>query len=135
MRRSASRLQRPLLAALCTASLLSACGPSDPGADEAAAGSDPAHGEKLYATRACASCHGGKGAGLSTAPGFAGLDDHWTREQLAEYLGNPRAWIDKDARLRELKRRYSMEMPAFGAPLPDRLALADHVLRLAAELP
>ncbi len=124
----AKTASRALAAALLSLGLLgSACGSRGPGAD-------PERAAKLYTQFACAQCHGGQGAGLSTAPGFAGLEQLWSREQLAEYLASPRAWIEKDERLAQLKQRYSLEMPAVGLPVEDRLLLADHVLELAAAL-
>ena len=115
---------RPLAGILALA-LLSCGGGSD--------GGERPRGERLYATL-CVSCHGTTGAGGALAPPLEDLDAHWTRAQLAEYLSNPRAWVERDERLQALKARYSLEMPAVSSPEQDRLLLADHVLALSAAL-
>ena len=105
---------------------LVACGGGFPGGGEAP-------GQRLYTTL-CSSCHGPTGAGGALAPPLEDLAAHWTREQLAEYVSNPRAWVERDERLQALKNRYSTEMPAVSASEQDRLLLADRVLELSAGL-
>jgi mono/diheme cytochrome c family protein len=116
------------LAGVLALALLSCGGSSDSGS-----GGGEARGKRLYTTL-CISCHGPTGGGGALAPPLADLSSHWEREQLAEYLSDPRAWVEQDERLQGLKQRYSMEMPAVSAPEADRLLLADHVLRLSAGL-
>jgi cytochrome c553 len=113
------------LAGVLALTLLSCGG----GAEEGGEG----RGKRLYTTL-CISCHGPTGGGGALAPPLEDLSSHWKREQLAEYLSNPREWVEKDERLQGLKQAYSMEMPATSAPEEDRLLLADHVLMLSAEL-
>jgi mono/diheme cytochrome c family protein len=114
------------LAGVLALTLVSCGGGADSGGGEA-------RGKRLYTTL-CISCHGPTGGGGALAPPLADLSSHWQREQLAEYLANPRAWVEKDERLQGLKQRYSTEMPAASASAEDRLLLADHVLRLSAGL-
>jgi cytochrome c2 len=66
------------------------------------------------------------------APPLTELEQHWDRAGLAAYLENPRAHIEKDARLAALKQRYGTEMPALTLPEADRLAVADYLLALPA---
>lgn len=80
----------------------------------------------------CLQCHGASGAGGSMAPPLTELEQHWDRAGLAAYLENPRAHIEKDARLAALKQRYGTEMPALTLPVADRLAVADYLLALPA---
>jgi cytochrome c2 len=85
-------------------------------------------GAKLYATMACAQCHGSSGEGSSTAPPLTDLARHWDRARLATYLADPRSFLAKDERLAALKRHYPIEMPALSLPEAERLAIAEHVL-------
>ena len=113
--------------ALALAAALAACSP-------AASPNEPGsqRGSELYATMGCLACHGASGAGGSMAPPLTELEQHWDRAGLAAYLENPRAHIEKDARLAALKQRYGTEMPALTLPEADRLAVADYLLALPA---
>jgi cytochrome c553 len=122
------------LVTLAAACLLAACSPEEPGPGSASSPGGEARvdteGARLYARLACNSCHGPSGAGTSTSPPLLDADRHWTREDLAAYLDDPRTWIQRDERLRALDLRYPIAMPAASVPLEQRLQLADHVLGL-----
>lgn len=120
------------LVTLAAACLLAACSPEEPAAGREPQQEPPTEGARHYARLACNSCHGPSGAGMSTAPPLLDADQHWTREDLADYLNDPRSWIERDERLRALDLRYPIAMPAAPVPLEERLQLADHVLGLRA---
>ena len=102
---------------LAASILLAACG-----ADE------NVRGRALYRQQGCHACHGDEGQGLQTAPPLRDLDRHWDRERLARYLLNPRAFLERNERLKEMHARYGLEMPGLPLGEEDRAALADLLL-------
>lgn len=91
----------------------------------------PRTGAELWVLQGCITCHGKDAQGTPIAPSLHGVQTHWTRESLLEYLRNPPLYIQKDARLKEQKKGYSQNMPVYGMLPPAHLeALADHVLAL-----
>ena len=110
---------RVLLLSLSTAWLLSCGGPDE-----------HARGRALYALQGCQTCHGQNGEGLTLAPALRNLDQLWEREALIEYFANPSAFVEGDERLRALRERYNIQMPAIMADPSERGALADYVLSL-----
>ena len=118
-------LSIPLAVALLAAGL--ACADSD----EAGGASGAPRGEKVFAAQGCALCHGADGEGTSFGPTLRGKAPFWTREKLVLYLKAPVAYADKDPRLAEQKKRYSMPMRQFDKVPDDELAaVADYVLGL-----
>ena len=115
-----------VLALLAGGAVLACSGGSADGGDR--------RGKKLYAAMGCLACHGATGAGGALAPPLEDLGQHWTRERIAVYLSDPSGWVEKDERLKALKQRYSLQMPALTIAEEDRLVLADHVLELSARL-
>jgi mono/diheme cytochrome c family protein len=92
----------------------------------------PKTGAELFLTQGCSNCHGPDGAGM---PGFAptlhGKKSFWTREKLVAYLKDPKTYREKEPRLKEQGRPYSLAMPPSIALTPDELGrLADHVLAM-----
>jgi cytochrome c553 len=124
MHRRPSNLTAPLLAAGALLGLLAA----------AACGDDPAQprtAKELWTLQGCITCHGKDGQGTPMAPSLHGTQPNWTREKLVEYFKNPTQYIQRDARLKEQKKRYSQTMPVYGMlPQAELEALADHVLAM-----
>jgi cytochrome c2 len=87
-------------------------------------------GAKLFQVNGCVLCHLADGSGSQMGPPLRNLSANWTREELATYLADPRGWLEHDERLRGLKQRFRMEMPAVSLSEEDRLTLADHLLEL-----
>ena len=116
-----------LSASLLSLSLVAiawACGQSpDQGSSS---GATP--GADLYRRQVCVTCHGAAGEGTFTGPPLRSLRQHWTRQQLAAYLADPKARIKTDPRLQKLSRQFPREMPAVSLSEEERLAIADHVL-------
>lgn len=112
------------LTGLCLAAALTSFGCGDDS-------HTPRTGAELWVLQGCITCHGKDGQGTPIAPSLRGVQAHWTRESLLEYLRNPPAYIQKDARLKEQKKGYSQNMPVYGMlPQAHLDALADHVLGL-----
>jgi len=62
-------------------------------------------------------------------PPLRGLDEHWQREDLIEFLGTPSKFTAEDPRLADLSRQFRTPMvdrPALGRA--DRSTLADWLL-------
>jgi mono/diheme cytochrome c family protein len=87
--------------------------------------------QTLYRNAGCATCHrmpGDPGEPLAGPP-LRNLSEHWNREDLADFIGNPEAFVASDPRIAAQKARYPMAMP--GAPSLSqeaRLAIADWML-------
>jgi mono/diheme cytochrome c family protein len=112
----------PLL--LLALSLLACGGGADPDAA-------PATGASLYQVNACYACHGRGGEGSSMGPSLLDLEQHWTRDQLVEYLLEPQAFVQRDERLRAQRSRYPQRMASFKHLTEEERGLvADHVLGL-----
>lgn len=109
------------LVVLALAALVSGC--DDPGRIRT--------GPEVFRLQGCITCHGLDGHGTNMAPDLRGVARHWTREQLIEYFKNPPEYIRKDDRLREQKKRYSLNMPLYGLLRQEELEnVADHVLSI-----
>ena len=90
-------------------------------------GSNP--GAASFASRGCTLCHGADGSGTTFGPTLQGKKQFWTREKLMEYLKNPVAYAEKDKRLSDQARRYTLPMQRFDMLTPEELgALADYIL-------
>ncbi|HKC25599.1 MAG TPA: cytochrome c [Thermoanaerobaculia bacterium] len=99
----------------------------------AACGAAPSStdGSALYASQGCTLCHGSDGAGTVFGPTLLGKKGFWTREKLVEYLKNPVAYGEKDKRLSDQARRFTLPMQRFDKLKPEELtALADHILSM-----
>lgn len=106
-----------LLLALCS----SAC--SEGG------GAAPPDGAMLYARQSCATCHGGNRQGSSLAPALVGIAGHWTVENLAAYLADPKGYAANDERLRKQGEAYRMPMTPYGhLSVEERTAIATWLL-------
>ena len=112
---------------LATLLALSACGASPQG-------DAPNDGARLYVMANCTTCHATDGKGTPLGPPLRGLDAHWTRESLADYMTDPKAAIDSNPRLKTVSLNFSMHMPPVLNFTPEqRLAIADHALALSAK--
>ncbi|MEO0651221.1 MAG: c-type cytochrome [Planctomycetota bacterium] len=119
---------------------LAACGqPAEPAptTEEVAeqtglATADLERAKELYESNNCWTCHGRDGVGAVGGPELEGLAAHWTREDLADFLKDPDAWVQKDERVAGLADQYPVKMVRPITPLApnDRLRLADWLLTL-----
>ena len=99
-----------------------ACGGADPAEDTGAA---------VFRAQGCSLCHGPDGTGTSFGPTLQGKKGFWTREKLVEYLRNPQAYAEKDARLSAQARKYTLPMTRFDkVTRKDVEAVADYVLAM-----
>ena len=88
-----------------------------------------ATGDEIYALQNCANCHGLDRKGMPNGPALADLERHWTRDTLAEFLRDPKAFVKTDARVAALKNQYSTGMGRYDAlTLDQRLVLASWLL-------
>lgn len=88
-------------------------------------------GEALYSLHGCNVCHGDAGEGRSLGPALVGVGLHWTREELARFLLEPRVVIAETPRLAELDLQYPSEMrPYRNTTAEERLRIADFLLSL-----
>ncbi len=87
-------------------------------------------GWQAYADLNCGSCHGEAREGKRSGPTLAGLDEHWTEDQLVSYLGDPVAMIKTNPRLSFKSEQYAIAMPAYGdkADQATLRALASYLL-------
>lgn len=98
------RARRAAPLALLLAVLAAGCGAGGDTGDPGAA---------LYRAQNCANCHGEEAVGGPLAPPLRGLAAHWTRDDLARYLRDPRGFAGKSARTRELEDEYTRIMPPY----------------------
>jgi len=113
-------------AALLLPSFTLSCGSSEePGGT---AGGPPL----AYTQAKCNGCHGAEGGGGMLGPTLQGIAEHWTVDDLAEFIANPAPFVADRPRLKEmLEVDYKMQMTA-NATLTEseRRALAEWVLSL-----
>ncbi len=96
-----------------------------------AADGEGGRGAALFRSQACATCHGADGEGTAFGPTLHGKKAFWTREKLVEYLRNPQAYTEKDARLSAQARKYTLPMTRFDKlSQPEIEAVAEHVLAM-----
>ena len=111
-----------LLLALCACS-----SDSNPTSKSSGAALD---GEQLYSGQNCKICHGPGGQGLpGMGPALRDIDELWTVDKMAEYLGNPAEYAKKDPRLAH-DSKYRMKMPNSALSLEARKVLAEYVIGL-----
>lgn len=86
----------------------------------------------IYRKAACFGCHGHEAKGAMAGPTLSGLADHWTAEDLSEFIADPAAWAADDERLTELAGKFAMPMARPMVPLTpsERLQLAEWLLTL-----
>lgn len=85
----------------------------------------------MFRLQGCVTCHGDAGQGTALAPRITGAKVSWTRETMIEYLADPQAYAQKDARIAAQAGRYSLPMSRYGMLTPEeRGKLADFVLAL-----
>lgn len=93
--------------------------------------SGPPDGAQLFREQNCVQCHGPEGRGTNLGPALFDKKSFWTRQELAQYLTDPQARIQKDERLAKQADLYRLPMTKFVAlSREQRLAIADHVLAL-----
>ena len=66
--------------------------------------------EALISNNKCLDCHGPNLKGSASAPSLQKLSEEWKREDLLNYLKNPRSFAD-DPRISRFKGKYSLAMP------------------------
>jgi len=110
-----------LLITLC---LLPACQlPKDP--------PPGATGAEIYTLQLCFNCHGDQGEGKDLGPPLRDLSQSWTRDELADFLGDTERWEEEDERVYQLSQEYDGNMRGYwNLELDERLRLADWLLSL-----
>ena len=83
---------------------LTACGATGPPEGSA---------EALYVDLGCAKCHGENREGQKSGPALIALADHWQEESLLEYMADPKAYTEKNPRLKYLAESYPIMMPSY----------------------
>jgi mono/diheme cytochrome c family protein len=96
---------------------------------DASSGAAPA-GERLYFQKGCTACHGPRAEGTFMGPRLSNLSQHWTREQLVQYIADPASFAERDERLRALARQFRTPMKPLPISPADRELIADYVLTL-----
>ena len=90
-----------------------------------------ASGRTIYRLQLCRNCHGEAGEGRSNGPPLRGLAKHWTRADLADFLGDTEGWEERDERLAGLSEEYSGDMRAYAnLTAAERTRLAEYLLGL-----
>jgi mono/diheme cytochrome c family protein len=90
-----------------------------------------AEGMRAFNKRGCNTCHGNQAEGTKMGPALKNLSRHYDVQRLIEYLKDPDAMIEEDARLREQGKNYIGMMPRFDYLSPEELeALARYTLSL-----
>jgi mono/diheme cytochrome c family protein len=113
-------------AALLLPVLALSCGSS------AEVGGSPGAPPPAYVQAKCNACHGAEGGGGMLGPTLQGIAEHWTADELTEFIANPAPFVAERPRLREmLEIDYKMPMTANATLTEDeRRALAEWVLAL-----
>lgn len=77
----------------------------------------------------CTSCHGQDLEGSKIAPSLNKVKEHWTRDELINYLRNPSAY-NGDERFKEYKLKYkNIIMPSYNnLDVKDLGKIADYLL-------
>jgi cytochrome c553 len=83
---------------------LTSCGASGPPTGSA---------EALYVNLGCAKCHGENRQGQKSGPPLIALAGHWQEESLLEYLADPKAYMDKNPRLKYMAENFPIMMPSY----------------------
>ena len=91
---------------------LAACGASGPA---------PGSPEALYVDLGCAKCHGGNRQGQRSGPPLIALADHWQEESLLEYMADPKAYAEKNPRLKYMAEGFPIMMPSYANPAEEDL--------------
>ena len=100
------------------------CGGQPPPTPPAGLNEVQTAGWRAYADLNCASCHGGNREGQRSGPALAGLAEHWTADQLVDYLTDPDAVVMATPRLAYKAENYSIGMPSASAKSPGYAAKA-----------
>jgi mono/diheme cytochrome c family protein len=77
-------------------------------------------GQEIYVFEGCGACHGAGRKGTATGPSLERLRRHWSADELARFLADPRAY-PKDRRLEELSGRFPTQMAGLPAASDERL--------------
>lgn len=85
----------------------------------------------LIARIGCYNCHGSDLAGTAKGPGLVGLKEHWSRDQLINYLRNPNSFMSGD-RFKDYKAKYpNVIMPSYNnVDVKDLGKIAEYLLQL-----
>lgn len=85
-------------------------------------------GAALYRFKNCLTCHGKDRSGTMLAPSLLEVSAHWSPEDLASFLREPKAWLTKNERLAASAANYRSPMPPTFGTDAERLALARWLL-------
>lgn len=75
-------------------------------------------GWNAYNDLNCGSCHGDARKGQRSGPALTGLADHWTADQLVDYLTDPDAMVKANPRLAYKAEKYTIGMPSASGKSP-----------------
>ena len=109
-----SRMKILLMAALpLTLLAATAClGPAHYAEDESP------DGAAIFAGSNCTMCHGSDLRGTKLGPTLVDVEQHWTVDSLMAYLAAPTEVAEMDARLIQIGKDFSNEMPPYDHLLP-----------------
>ena len=86
--------------------------------------------EALISNNKCLDCHGPNLKGSASAPSLQTLSEEWKREDLLNYLKNPRSFAD-DPRISKFKGKYRLAMPPVDKLNDEELnTLVNHLLSI-----
>ena len=88
----------------------------------------PPDGRAVFLTVGCARCHGNDGEGASQGPPLEELSAKFTALQMEEFLDNPIAYVEKDARLQKWRDEYFTPMPKLQMTEAQRKAMVAYLL-------
>lgn len=88
-------------------------------------------GKDLVARIGCYNCHGNDLAGTVKGPSLAGVNQHWSRDQLINYLRNPNSFMNSE-RFQNYKEKYpNVVMPSYtNIDVKDLGKIAEYLLQL-----
>jgi mono/diheme cytochrome c family protein len=88
-------------------------------------------GKELVSRIGCIGCHGSDLAGTTRAPSLVGVRQHWSRDQLINYLRNPNSFMNSE-RFQNYKAKYpNVIMPSYNnIDVKDLGKIADYLLSL-----
>ncbi|NCS89427.1 MAG: hypothetical protein AUK34_14315 [Ignavibacteria bacterium CG2_30_36_16] len=70
--------------------------------------------EQLLGRLGCTNCHGQNLEGTKMGPALVNLNEHWSKNELTNYLRNPSSYMDNE-RFKVFKEKFpNVIMPAFG---------------------
>ena len=75
-------------------------------------------GWQVYVDLNCAACHGENREGKRSGPPLIGLAEHWTSDEIVDYLSDPDAMMKSNPRLAYKAEQYAIGMPKVSGKTP-----------------